>query len=407
MTIPYDSSTILVVDDDSLNLDLLCRVLSKANLKAIGVDNGMDAIEQAQKQCPEIILLDVVMPELDGFEVCKILKENLNTRNIPIVFMTSLIDTAKKVEAFKLGASDYITKPFQKAELLARIESHLQVFSLRKALASQNIVLQNEINKKYEGEILLLNINERLSRANNFLKKEIENRKVVELKLNAEIIERKQAEQKVKQSLKEKDLLLKEIHHRVKNNLFIVSSLLESQADYIKDKETIKMLENSQNRILSMALIHEQLHCSTSLFQIDFQQYATVLIENIANSYLTKKIDFEIDIQKSQLNIETAHPCGLIINELISNALEHAFVNKEKGSIRLKFDQDNYGYYSLYLEDDGIGFPADKNFYQSDSLGLELVSTLVQQLEGKIEMNSDRGTKIKITFKELDYKIRV
>ena len=399
-------TTILIVDDNHLNLDLLCRILSKANFKIITAMGGIEAIEQVNNQHPDLILLDAMMSDLNGFEVCKLLKQNYGTKDIPIIFITSSIDTEKKVKAFELGANDYITKPFQKAELLARVKSQLQVFNLRKTLAKQNCILQKEIDSKYEGEILLLDINERLASANRFLKQEIENRKAVELKLQAEIKEREQAEQKVRQSLKEKNLLLKEIHHRVKNNLLIVSSLLESQADYIDDLQAIKMLEDSQNRITSMALIHEQLHCSTSLFEIDIQQYVTALVEHITNSYLTKQIDFQINIQPAKLNIETAHPCGLIINELISNALEHAFVDRQQGNIIIKFARDKFGCYNLLLKDDGVGFPAHKNFYQSESLGLELVSTLVEQLEGKIKMENNHGTQIKITFKELDYENR-
>ncbi len=407
MPTTYSSGTILVIDDNSLNLDLLCRILAKVKFETISTTSGEDAINLAHQKHPDLILLDIMMPNFNGFEVCRTLKKHPSTQNIPIIFMSGLVDTEKKVEAFRLGGSDYITKPFQKAELLARVKSQLQVCNLRQALADKNIVLQNEINHRYEGEILLLNMNERLSQSNKFLKKEIENHKATELKLQAEITERKQAEQKVNQSLREKNLLLKEIHHRVKNNLFIVSSLLESQADYIEDEQVIKILENSQNRITSMALIHEQLHSSTNLFQIDFQLYITALTEHIADSYLTDRINFQADIEQAELNIETAHPCGLIVNELISNALEHAFPNDKEGNIILKFYQDESGYCNLLLEDDGVGFPDHKNFYESESLGLELVSTLVEQLDGKIEMKSDRGTKIKITFKELDYKTRV
>ena len=407
MTLTDNLSTILVVDDNNLNLDLLCRVLHRANYKTISAIDGKQAIERIGLAHPRLVLLDVMMPNINGFEVCKLLKENPNTRDIPIIFMTSVVDTATKVKAFKLGANDYITKPFQKAELLARVEAQLQVFNLRRTLADQNYILQNEINQKYEAEISLLDLNEQLASANQFLKIEIENRKATALMLQAEIAERKQAEKKVKQSLKEKDLLLKEIHHRVKNNLFIVSSLLESQVDYIDDLEVIKMLQNSQSRITSMALIHEQLHSSTSLFQISLQQYLTTLVQHISESYLTKKINFHLDIAPVDLNIETANPCGLIVNELISNALEHAFGDREEGNITLKFSQDESGYCYLLLKDDGIGFPIHKNFYQSESLGLELVSTLVEQLEGKIEMTSQNGTQIEITFRELDYKNRI
>ncbi|MCC0176999.1 response regulator [Waterburya agarophytonicola K14] len=407
MSLTNKSARILVVDDNNLNLDLLCKILSKANFRTITAVDGIDAIKITDVELPHLILLDAIMPNLDGFEACKILKKNPKTQDIPIIFMTSVTDTEKKVKAFELGANDYITKPFHKPELLARVKSHLQVFDLSKTLKYRNHVLQNEVEQRYEAEISLLDINERLADVNQSLKAEIENRKLMALRLQAEILERKKAEKEVKKSLKEKNLLLKEIHHRVKNNLFIVSSLLESQGDYIDNPEIIKVLSDSQNRITTMALIHEQLHYSTGLCEIDFQQYLTALIEHITNSYLTQEINFKADIQQAYLNIETAHPCGLIINELISNAVEHAFPEKKQGNIILKFCQDKPGNYNLWFKDDGIGFPDDKDFYHSESLGLELVVTLVEQLEGKIEMNNNNGTEISITFAELDYKSRM
>lgn len=407
MPTTYCHPTILVVDDNSSNLDLLCRILSKKKYKIIQATSGRDALKQTCLHHPELILLDIMLPDLDGFEVCRLIKKKPDVKNIPIVFMTGLTDMTNKLKAFELGASDYITKPFEKAELLARLKSQLLVSNLRKTLAQQNNILRQEIDQKYEAEVLLLDINERLIDSNKFLKSEIENRKIVEAKLQQEIVERKQAESKVKQSLVEKDLLLKEIHHRVKNNLFIVSSLLEAQVDYIDDLEVIKMLEDSQNRITSMALIHEQLHDSSNLFKIDFYQYITALVEYINNSYSIKEITFDLDVIETDLNIETAHPCGLIVNELIANSLEHAFCDRDEGKIAIKFSQDQAGYYHLFIKDDGIGFPEDQNFYQSESLGLELVSTLVEQLEGTIEMKNCDGTEINIIFKELNYQTRV
>ena len=398
---------ILVVDDDDYNLDLLCRILSKANFQSDVAHNGIDAINQINTKLPDLIMLDGMMPNFDGFETCRILKENTETSNIPIIFMTALSDTERKIQAFKLGANDYITKPFNKAELLARVNSQLQIFNLHKTLKHQNYILHKQIDKKYEAEVCLLETNERLAKANQFLKIEIENRNRIELQLQAEIKERKQAECSLKKSLKEKNLLIKEIHHRVKNNLFIVSSLLESQADYTNDPQIIKVIEDSQNRIMSMALIHEQLHCKTGLFSIDFQQYLVALTEQLTNSCLNKEINLKTDIQSCSVNIETAHPCGLIVNELIANAVEHAFPNRNKGNIFLKLDRTTSGNFTLLLKDDGIGFPKHKNFYQSESLGLELVLTLVEQLEGNIKMNDRDGTEIEITFKELDYKNRI
>lgn len=400
-------SGILIVDDNSCNLDLVCRILNKASFKTFTAIDGMDAMEQVKSNPPELILLDGMMPNLDGFETCRLLKQDPNTCNIPIIFMTALTETERKVRAFKLGASDYITKPFQKAELLERVKYQMELIKLRQVLENQNHQLQREIDQKHEAELSLLVINERLGSTNQALTAEIENRKAIEKKLQSEILERKQAETRAKQSLKEKELLLKEVHHRVKNNLFIVSHLLESQADYTDSPQVIKILNDSQNRIMSMALVHEQLHSSTGLCQIDFQQYLTNLSDYLIDSCLTNAITFKANIQKIYLNIETAHPCGLIVNELISNAVEHAFVGKERGNIILDFRQLDEQRFALVIKDDGVGFPLTKDFFKSDSLGLELISTLVEQLEGTIEMKSDRGTEIKIIFKELNYENRI
>ena len=412
MSLIDTSPSILIVDDNSLNLDLLCRILDRANFNTMTATDGTEAIAAIEHSLPKLILLDVMMPKLDGFETCKILRDNPLTRNIPIIFMTALTDLDKKIKAFKLGGNDYITKPFHKAELLVRVESQLRVLDLNQILAKQNDLLQQEIHRKYEAEISLLDSNERLQEANQSLQLEIENRKAMGLRLQAEIVDRKKAEKRVRQSLQEKDLLLKEIHHRVKNNLFIVSSLLESQADYIKEPQVLKILDNSQNRIMSMALIHEQLHSSVeqhnnnSLCKIDFQLYLTTLTEHLIDSIFAKQIELQADIQQVYLNIETAQPCGLIVNELVSNAIEHAFPNTNTGVIVLSFTQDYLGNNTLVLKDNGIGFPADKDFFQTESLGLELVTTLVEQLEGTIVVNSDRGTEITISFRELDYQVR-
>ena len=350
---------ILIVDDDSWNLDILARILTKANFKIDTANDGIDALSKIEKNLPELILLDGMMPQLDGFKTCYRLKQNDVTKSIPIIFMSALTEQAKKVRAFKLGASDYITKPFQKAELLARVKYQLELVSLRCALENKNQILQGEIDKKYEAELSLLDINEQLFNVNQTLIAEIENRKVVETKLQQEIIDREVAEKQVKQSLKEKELLLKEIHHRVKNNLFIVSSLLESQKDYTTDNQSMKILEDSRNRIMSMALLHEQLHGNISLFQIDFQQYITTLTDYSIDSYCTDNVNFKITIPQVYLNIETANPCGLIVNELISNAVEHAFVDQKEDkqiTVDIRFEG---GQLRCLIADNGVGVETD------------------------------------------------
>jgi len=406
MSIDCNPQSILVVDDNILNLDLLAKTLSRANFKVSTAMDGIDAIEQVENCPPELIILDVMMPNLDGFETCQRLKQSSSTSDIPIIFMTALCDTEDKVKGFSLGAVDYITKPFQRKELLVRVKSQLQLCSLRKTLKKQNYLLEKQIENQYQAEVSLLQTNEQLETANIALQAEIKQRIIIEIKLQREALERQAIEEQLKKSLKQKELLLKEIHHRVKNNLFVVASLLEFQAEYIDDPEILKMLDNSQNRITSMALIHEQLYCTTDLDKIDFSRYITALTDKIANSYNLKNINFVIDIQAVNLNIETANPCGLIINELMANAIEHAFCDRLKGNIWLSLNQDDLGRFTLIVKDDGAGFPENKNFYKSESLGLELVCTLVEQLEGEIKLNNHNGTQIEITFSELNYSKR-
>ena len=406
MTALSKNKEVLVVDDNNLNLDLVCKILAKSGFNTFTALNGIEAIKIIQTRLPDLIILDGMMPHLDGFETCRLLKQNPATQEVPIIFMSALVEAAKKVNAFQLGANDYITKPFQQAELIVRVKRQMELVDLRQALEYQNQVLQNEIGQKYEAEVDLLDTNEQLTTANQALGVEIKNRQAVERELQAEITERMQIEKQLKQSLVEKNLLLKEIHHRVKNNLFIVSSLLESQSEYVSDPYASKMLSNSQNRIISMALIHEQLHCDTGACKINFQEYLTTLVKYLVNSYLTPKISLQADVEQVYLNLETVNPCGLIVNELISNAVEHAFVGREQGKINLSFQQTAQNNFVLTIADDGVG-SKHKNFFESNSLGLDLVTTLVEQLEGKIEVNSDRGTQIKITFVEQNYEARI
>ena len=191
--------------------------------------------------------------------------------------------------------------------------------------------------------------------------------------------------------------------------MLVVSNLLEFQTDYIEDQEIVKMFENSQNRIHSMALIHEQLYNSPDFKKLNLSSYVTDLIDKLSDSYniSEKGIKFSIDTDEVYLNIETAHPCGLIINELIANALEHAFPDRRQGNIWLTLKKRSGEQIILTIADDGIGFPEKLDFQQTESLGLQLVCTLTEQLEGVVKLNRAKGTSFEITFSELDYDERV
>jgi len=220
----------------------------------------------------------------------------------------------------------------------------------------------------------------------------------------ATAIERKQVEAQIKISLNEKKVLLKEIHHRVKNNLQIISSLLYLQSKNIKEEETLKMIRDSQSRVKSMALIHEKLYRSDDFTNINFSEYIRSLVTHLSQTYKTGQatINFKINVVKVSLTIETAIPCGLIINELVSNSLKYAFPNGRAGEVCIDFvtvdNNDTEKQYTLQVKDNGIGFPKGLDFKNTKSLGLQLVNNLTKQLGGELELEHNGGTSFKICF---------
>lgn len=228
--------------------------------------------------------------------------------------------------------------------------------------------------------------------------------------LQMELRDRRHAEEKIKASLKEKELLLKEIHHRVKNNLYVVSSLLEIQASSIADPNISKFFEESQNRIYSMALIHEKLYRSHNLAIINFSDYLEDLVSNVFASYNVNAslIHLELNIEEIFLNIETATPCGLIVNELVSNTMKHAFPDDKDGILSVEcYQENNHELIHLIIRDNGIGFPDNLDFRNTDSMGFQVVCTLIEQLEGTIELERSHGTTFHLKFSELNYPKRI
>jgi PAS domain S-box-containing protein len=222
-----------------------------------------------------------------------------------------------------------------------------------------------------------------------------------------DITERKQAEEQIKASLKEKEVLLKEIHHRVKNNLQIISSLLSLQAKHIRDEQALEVFKESRNRVRSMALIHEKLYQSKDLARIDFAEYIQKLAVHLCHSYRisSKAIRLKTNVANVLLGIDTAIPCGLIINELVSNSLKHAFPPEtgREGEIYVDLKADNKNQLALIVGDNGAGFPQDVDFRNVTTLGLRLVNTLTKQLRGTIELNREGGTTFKIVFRVKDW----
>jgi PAS domain S-box-containing protein len=541
-TVPEQQGRILIVDDSATNLRLLSDILSASGYAVSLTQDGAAAMRFVQTQLPDLILLDVVMPNLDGFKVCQFLKSNEKTRSIPIVFMTSLVETSDKIRAFRMGAADYITKPFQAEEVLARVETLLSLHMIRKKLEARNAELLRSndelaiVNAALGREIVehrkvkeaLQESEERMRtlinampdivafkdgegrwlEANEFdlrlfqlesvdyrgkkdselaafssfyreaflaceasdeiawqarepsrsdetipcpdgppmvfdiitvpmfhpdgrrkglvvvgrditerklaeaeLKKYQEslevlvNERTVELalanvNLQAEVIERKRVEEKVLVSLREKEILLKEVHHRVKNNLQIISSLLELQCDYIQDEQSLRFFRESQDRIKTMALVHEQLYASADLASINVCEYLENLTSQLVLSYVVDPgcIDLEFDVGEFCLGIEEAIPCGLIVNELVSNSLKHAFSGRPGGKIAITCRTDAEDMVVLSVSDNGVGIPEELDINRTETLGLQIVFLLARQLRGTVNVRNDGGASFAIRF---------
>ncbi|MGC1245207.1 MAG: histidine kinase dimerization/phosphoacceptor domain -containing protein [Spirulinaceae cyanobacterium] len=220
--------------------------------------------------------------------------------------------------------------------------------------------------------------------------------------------EQQESEAMIRASLQEKEVLLKEIHHRVKNNLQVISSLFSLQSYYLEDSKALRVLEDSQSRVKAMALIHEKIYNSQDLSKVNFAKYIQDLANYLFHAYEPNpQVELEIDVEPVSLNLDTATPCGLLINEVISNALKYAFPNKKKGRIWIKLYYLNQEKMVLEIGDNGVGFPPNLDLEETESLGLQLVKDLAQQLKGKLEINCHQGTRLKITFSELQYRRRM
>ncbi len=217
--------------------------------------------------------------------------------------------------------------------------------------------------------------------------------------LARDISERKQAEDKIKASLAEKEVLLKEINHRVKNNMQIISSLISLQSNDIVDEETLRVLRTSQDRIKAMALVHEKLYRSEDLARIDFRDYLQSLATDLRSSYGlgARLVELNIEVENLFLGVDKAIPCGVIANELVSNSLKHAFSADRAGEITISFRLENGEYY-LVVRDNGVGLPMDLDIENASSLGLTIVNALTSQLRGTVKLCHNGGAEITIAF---------
>jgi len=222
-----------------------------------------------------------------------------------------------------------------------------------------------------------------------------------------DITDRKMIDQQLQASLKEKEVLLQELHHRVKNNLQVIISMIDLQCEKIEDKQICDELYKTVDRINSMALVHNQLYKSKDFLKVDINTYINRIAQNLFVSHGVDSAKISLKIGKSDiaLSLDDAISCGLIMNELITNCLKYAFPKNRKGEIRVEFGYSGDGQLELRLSDDGVGMPANFDFRDSDTLGIKIVKAIAEhQLGGTVELDSTKGTKFLVRFKERTHK---
>jgi two-component sensor histidine kinase len=356
---------ILVVEDDKGQLFLLKNILEEENYVVLTAESSKKALLLLKKKNVDLILLDIIMPAMDGFELCRLLKSQKEFKDIPIIFLTGKSEIDSVIKGFELGAADYISKPFNELELIARVRTHLALKDRSEALQIVNKVLEKKVADRTEAL----------------------NKSVGKLKIY----------------LKEKDILFQELHHRVNNIIQLISSMLNLQIYFIKDKNSHELFINSLNRVKALALIHQKLYLSKDMNNINFSEFFRSLISILYSTYKIdpNRIKLNFDFKEVKLNINIAIPLGLILNELLSNSLKYAFPHNREGIIDIKLRSKDKKKYILEFIDDGVGLSEEIDLGNVKTLGLQLISSLVNQLHGKIELeNRCKGTEFKIIFQE-------
>ena len=609
-----EKGTVLVIDDEAANLGVLFEQLKQAHFKVLIAEDGASALKRVERVRPDIILLDVRLPDIDGFELCRRLKSKESLAVVPVVFLSALVNTADKLTGLGLDAVDYITKPFEAAEVVARVEKHLTIHTLQKQLEVQNAQLEQEIaerkraeeslresEKKYkalfhnaqvalfrtrisdgkldeineqyahmagystiedcmsefnaadawadptardellrilrekgsvkdyetvviqrdgahkpiifsatifpeqgflEGSIVditerkrveealqeseerfrdlyenapnayfAIGVNGLIHRCNKratdllgYTAEDLVGQPVLELYADTpqgkeraaqilerfragemimdqelqmqkkdgspvwisltvnqiqdaggrivesrsiviDITERKRAEEQIKAALEEKDVLLKEVYHRVKNNLNSLSYLVNMQTETIEHPETLQALGNLQGRVEAMSLVHKKLYQTKDLSEIDFGAYLEDLAYRLIHALKGKQhIDLHVNAENIFLDANVAIPCGMIVNELVTNAIKYAFPPPPSSpppggqEIRIEFGARD-DEYVLVVADNGVGLPPDLDWRTADSLGLKLVNIwATYQLRGSINVDGKSGTVFTIEF---------
>jgi two-component sensor histidine kinase/CheY-like chemotaxis protein len=366
---------ILMVDDQPAKLLSYEAILSDLGENLIRANSGREALEQLLKTDIAIVLMDVSMPEIDGFELAEIIRQHPRYQKTAIIFVSAVrLTDLDQVKGYESGAVDYISVPVIPEILRAKVSVFAELYRKTQQLEGLNRELEWRVTERTA----------ELHAANDRLRHELGERLRVETALRA--------------SLREKEILLQEVHHRVKNNLQVIKSLLRLQAYTVMDPALHELFRDSQNRVYAMALVHEQLYQAQDLAHIDFATYLRELASSVLRSYEVRsdQIALALDIDKAvALDIDTAIPLGLILTELVSNSVKHAFCDGRAGTITIGLHCDVEALV-LAVRDDGIGISETCDLRTTGSLGLQLVADLADQLGGAVSIDRCAGTSFQI-----------
>ncbi len=357
---------VFLVEDDKVDQMAFKRLVKDSDLPYDYSIAG--SVSEAKKVLGlnkfEIVISDYLLGDGTAFDVFDSIIDT------PIIVVTGSGDEEIAVKAMKAGAYDYLIKDPK--------GNYLKVLP---------VTVENAIRHKKNEELVKKHTAE-LVKTNE--------------QLQIEIIERKKMEERNKASLKEKEILLKEIHHRVRNNMQVIYGLFEIQSDYIRDKQCLDIIKGCQNQLMSIGLVHKILYKSEDLANINFHDYIKSLAGKIFDSYgmSAERVELKIDIDDISMGIDASIRCGLIISELVSNSLKYAFPDEKKGEIKIGLHTVRGKEIELEISDNGIGIPENLDIKKTDTLGLKMVEIfVVDMLRGSIEVSRAAGTKYIIMFR--------
>jgi DNA-binding response OmpR family regulator/anti-sigma regulatory factor (Ser/Thr protein kinase) len=417
---------ILVVDDHPINLNIMVDMLTKQGYLVRPAINGEVALQSAKKFPPDLILLDIMMPGLDGYEVCHELKSDERTHDIPIIFISALEETSNKIKAFDAGGVDYITKPFSKKEVLARVKTHLALRAMHQQLEQQNFQLAQEIAERMQIEEQLSQYRERLEelveertarleQANTQLRAEITERQQIEKALRKSEGQYKDLAQQNEQLLAQarqdaetKTILLNEVNHRVKNNLSAIIGLLITEQRYAGSETTYKeRLTALISRIQGLAKVHTML--SASQWQPLPLAELVQQVSKAALQMVPPQQYVSVDVKGKEVKVtpEQSGSLALVINELIINSIKHALPHPQSTQtshiqVEIEIEEnDTIRHVTLTIQDDGPGYPEEvlAEHYHPKNLGLYLTKNLItRDLSGTLTLNNNNGAVTTIRF---------